>query len=168
MPMAAGRRADTPRAPIPLWRAGRAPARRLLRRQRRREQPALAVRHPELLQQATQLMRQSTALVARLDAIGAKADRQVFGSGKDDGLLPEVRASVAQVSALLQDARQTLSKVDGVLAEAQAVGANARAATTDLAALRADVDANLRKVEGLINEINRKWPFARDTELKLP
>ena len=123
---------------------------------------------PELLQQATQLMRQSTALVARLDAIGAKADRQVFGSGKDDGLLPEVRASVAQVSGLLQDARQTLSKVDGVLAEAQAVGANARAATTDLAALRADVDANLRKVEGLITEINRKWPFARDTELKLP
>jgi phospholipid/cholesterol/gamma-HCH transport system substrate-binding protein len=48
------------------------------------------------------------------------------------------------------------------------VGANAREATTDLGALRAEVEASLRKVEGLVNEVNRKWPFARDTELKLP
>jgi phospholipid/cholesterol/gamma-HCH transport system substrate-binding protein len=34
--------------------------------------------------------------------------------------------------------------------------------------LRAQVDASLRKVESLVNEINRKWPFARDTEIKLP
>jgi len=30
------------------------------------------------------------------------------------------------------------------------------------------VESNLRKIEGLVNDINRKWPFARDTELKLP
>jgi phospholipid/cholesterol/gamma-HCH transport system substrate-binding protein len=30
------------------------------------------------------------------------------------------------------------------------------------------VEGSLRKVESLVNEINRKWPFARDTELKLP
>ena len=41
-------------------------------------------------------------------------------------------------------------------------------ATADLGALRAEVDASLRKVEQLINEVNRKWPFARDTEVKLP
>jgi len=29
------------------------------------------------------------------------------------------------------------------------------------------VDANLRKIEGLVNELNRKWPFARDVEIKL-
>ena len=37
-----------------------------------------------------------------------------------------------------------------------------------LAKLRAEVESNLRKVEGLITEINRKWPFKRDTEIKLP
>jgi phospholipid/cholesterol/gamma-HCH transport system substrate-binding protein len=58
--------------------------------------------------------------------------------------------------------------MDAVLAEAQAVGANARVATQDLGALRADVDSNLRRIEQLINEINRKWPFKRDTEIKLP
>ena len=124
---------------------------------------------PALLEQTTELVRRSSALMNRLDTLGAKADRQLFGSGGGDaGLLPEARASVAQVSGLLQDARQTLTRVDAVLAEAQAVGRHANEATTDLTALRADVEASVRKVQGLIDEINRKWPFARDTELKLP
>ena len=44
-------------------------------------------------------------------------------------------------------------------------------ATADLGALRADVDANLRKVDRLLNDVNRKWPFSgsgKDTEIKLP
>ena len=55
-----------------------------------------------------------------------------------------------------------------MLVEAQAVGANVKDATTDLAPLRADVESNLHKIEQLVNEINRKWPFKRDTEVKLP
>ena len=55
--------------------------------------------------------------------------------------------------------RATASKVDAVLVEAQAIGANTREATTDLGALRADVESNLRKVESLVNEIQRKWPL---------
>ena len=55
-----------------------------------------------------------------------------------------------------------------MLVEAQAVGVNARAATDDLGTLRAEVESSMRKVDGLINEVNRKWPFARDTEIKLP
>jgi phospholipid/cholesterol/gamma-HCH transport system substrate-binding protein len=56
-----------------------------------------------------------------------------------------------------------------VLVEAQAVGANTREATEDLSALRGDVDASLRKVNRLVEEINRKWPFARtNPEIKLP
>lgn len=107
-------------------------------------------------------------LLARIDAMAAKADKQVFGAGTDPGLVPEVRATVVQLNGLLADTRKSLTKVDAVLAEAQAIGANAREATTDLGALRAEVESNLRKVESLVNEINRKWPFARDTELKLP
>ena len=72
------------------------------------------------------------------------------------------------LGGLLADTRASLKKVDAVLAEAQAVGANVREGTADLGALRAEVESNLRKIEGLVNDINRKWPFARDTELKLP
>lgn len=114
-------------------------------------------------------LERTNALLARLDGIAARADRQVLGSdGSKDALVPEVRAAVAQLNGLLADTRASVKKVDAVLAEAQAVGANAREATNDLGALRAEVENNLRKVESLVNEINRKWPFARDTELKLP
>ena len=114
-------------------------------------------------------LERTNALLARLDGMAARADRQVFGSdGSKDALVPEVRATVAQLNGLLADTRASLQKVDAVLAEAQAIGANAREATTDLGALRGEVESNLRKVESLVNEINRKWPFVRDTELKLP
>lgn len=112
----------------------------------------------------TALDRTNT-LLARLDGLAAKADTQVFGN---DGLVRDARTTVTQLNAMLVDARASLQKVDAVLAEAKAVGANVNAATTDLGALRADVETSLRNVDGLINELNRKWPFKRDTELKLP
>ncbi len=102
---------------------------------------------------------------AKLDRIIVKADERVFGTA---GVMDETQKTIVQLDSVLRDARDSLKKADAVLAEAQAVGANARAATTDLAALRAEVEASLRKVAHLVDEINRKWPFARDTELKLP
>ncbi|MDP4074291.1 MlaD family protein [Acidovorax sp. A1169] len=116
----------------------------------------------------TTLDRTNT-LLARLDTLAARADRQVFGAdGNKDALVPELRAAVGQVNDLLADTRTSLKKVDAVLVEAQAVGANAREATNDLGALRAEVESNLRKIDSLVTEINRKWPFARDREIKLP
>ena len=82
--------------------------------------------------------------------------------------MPETRATVVQLNGLLADTRASLKKLDAVLVEAQAIGANTREATNDLGALRGEVDASLRKVEQLVNEINRKWPFKRDSEIKLP
>jgi phospholipid/cholesterol/gamma-HCH transport system substrate-binding protein len=61
-----------------------------------------------------------------------------------------------------------LKKVDAVLLQAQAVGSNVKDATDDLSSLRAEVESSLRKVDSLVGEINRKWPFARDTDIKLP
>ncbi|MEO7338081.1 MAG: MlaD family protein [Caldimonas sp.] len=112
-----------------------------------------------------QTLDRTNALLARLDGLAAKTDRQVFGAS---GVMPEARATVVELRGLLTDARASLKKVDGVLQEAQAIGANARVASTDLGVLRAEVDASLRKVEQLINEVNRKWPFARDSEIRLP
>lgn len=110
-------------------------------------------------------LARTNALLARFDAMAVKADSQMFGAG---GLLPESRETIVQLKGLLGDARTSLQKVDSILVDAQAVAGNAKAATTDLGALRADVEASLRKVEHLVNEVNRKWPFARDTEIKLP
>jgi phospholipid/cholesterol/gamma-HCH transport system substrate-binding protein len=101
----------------------------------------------------------------RVDAILAKADQRVFGK---NGVMDDTQAAVRQLNGVLSDARTTLQKVDAVLVEAQAVGANAKVATQDLGRLRGEVDASLRKVNRLVDEINRKWPFKRDEEIKLP
>lgn len=101
----------------------------------------------------------------RVDTLLIKADRRVFGK---QGVVDDAQAAMRQLKVVLEDASASLKKVDLVLIEAQAVGANARVATKDLAALRGEVDESLRKVTRMIDEINRKWPFAGKTELKLP
>jgi phospholipid/cholesterol/gamma-HCH transport system substrate-binding protein len=61
-----------------------------------------------------------------------------------------------------------MKKLDALLADAQSVGSSAKAATTDLAQLRAEVDENMRKISRLVDEMNRKWPFQRETGISLP
>jgi hypothetical protein len=34
--------------------------------------------------------------------------------------------------------------------------------------LRAEVEGNLRRLEGVLADLQRKWPFAHQPELKLP
>ncbi|WP_075792032.1 MlaD family protein [Massilia putida] len=101
----------------------------------------------------------------RVDTLLAKTDRRVFGK---NGVMDDAQGAIRELNGLLADARGTLQKADAVLAEAQAVAKNAHAATDDLGHLRGEVDASLRKVNRLVDEINRKWPFKHDTEIKLP
>ncbi|MGI4843566.1 MAG: MlaD family protein [Janthinobacterium lividum] len=102
----------------------------------------------------------------RINSLLGKTEQRVYGK---DGVMDDAQLAIRQLHMALADASTTLKKVDAVLVEAQAVGANARVATQDLGALRGEVDASLRKVNRLVDEINRKWPFARSNqEIKLP
>jgi len=152
----AAERLNGPRGAIGVLLGNEADARQLSQ--------ALA-RTNALLARVDGLVLKADGIAQRTDGMIARADRQVFGQ---DGVVSETRATVVQLGGLLADARNSLKKVDAVLVEAQAIGANTREATTDLGALRAEVEASLRKVEHLVNEINRKWPFARDAQIKLP
>lgn len=106
-------------------------------------------------------MRQFTAtLNGRHGALGA-----LLGN---DGDVAKVIDSLEQTRLLLTEARASLAKVDAALVDVKAITGNTRAATEDLDALRAEIDLNLRKVSGLVDDLNRKWPFARERELKLP
>ena len=119
----------------------------------------------ELTERANKLLITVNALAVKADSLIDHADTQVFGK---QGVMTDAQATIVQLNGLLADARNSLKKMDAVLVEAQAVGANAREATADLGTLRAEVESSLRRVEQLVNEINRKWPFKRDTEIKLP
>jgi len=119
----------------------------------------------ESIDRANTLLASLGSVSLKLDAVLAKTDQRMFAQG---GIVDETQKAVTQANAILGDVRESLKKVDGILADAQVVGTNAKAATADLATLRAEVEASLRKVTSLIEEINRKWPFERDTKIKLP
>jgi phospholipid/cholesterol/gamma-HCH transport system substrate-binding protein len=101
----------------------------------------------------------------RIDGALARADQRILGDG---GVVDGTQRAVNQANTILNELRESLKRVDKILADAQAVSGSAKAATTDLAALRAEVDASVRKVSALIDEVNRKWPFQRDSEIRLP
>ena len=123
------------------------------------------VKLAQLSKQLTTTLDRTNTLILKFDGIAAKADKQVFG---DKGLVSDTQLTVQQVTATLGDARASLQKLDAVLLEAKDVASNAKVATADLDTLRAEVESSLRKVDQLVGEINRKWPFARDVQIKLP
>jgi phospholipid/cholesterol/gamma-HCH transport system substrate-binding protein len=126
---------------------------------------ALLTRLDRLVLKADGVASKTGALISNADTMIGNADKQVFGTG---GVLKDTQATVVQLNGLLADTRNSLKKVDAVLVEAQAVGSNVKDATTDLGVLRAEVESSLRTVDHLVQEINRKWPFASDKTLKLP
>ena len=117
------------------------------------------------LDRANALLASLGGVSRRIDGVVGKADQRVFGEG---GVMDGTQRAVNQANDILGELRESLKRVDKILEDAQAVSGNAKAATNDLTALRAEVDANLRKVTGLIDEINRKWPFQREAEIRLP
>jgi len=117
------------------------------------------------IQRANTLLASLERTTTRLDTLLANTDRRVLGDG---GVLDETRKAVVQAEALLADVRGSIKKLDAVLADAQSVGSSAKAATADLGQLRAEVDENMRKISRLVDEMNRKWPFQRETGISLP
>lgn len=109
--------------------------------------------------------RQLLETLERTNRLLAQADARLMGQ---DGMLDESQAALAELRKLLTDARGSLQKVDATLDEAQQIARNARVATDDLDALRSEIEASLRRVSALVDEVNRKWPFARDRTLVLP
>ncbi len=117
------------------------------------------------IDRANALLASLNGVALKMDTVLSKADQRVLSAG---GLVDETQKAVTQANAILGEVRTSLKRVDGILSDAQAVAGNAKAASADLASLRAEVEASLRKVAALIDEINRKWPFERDTKIKLP
>ncbi len=120
---------------------------------------------PEKARAVTDSLDKTRALITKLDSMSAKTDQWLFAQ---DGMAEQTRASLVQVRAMLDDAQASLKKADAVMANAVDISANVKDGTQDLAALRAEIDDAVRKANALVNEINKKWPFARDPEVKLP
>jgi phospholipid/cholesterol/gamma-HCH transport system substrate-binding protein len=127
---------------------------------------------PEKARALTDSLEKTRALITKLDSLALKMDGM---AGKADqwlfapkGVADQTRESLDQVRLMLNDAQSSLKKADVAMSNVVTISANVKDGTQDLAKLRTEIDDAVRKANGLINEINKKWPFARDPEVKLP
>ena len=120
---------------------------------------------PEKARAVTDSLDQTRALIAKLDGLAGKTDQWLYAQ---NGVADSTREALAQVRLMLNDAQSSLKKADALMTNAVEISADIKAGTQDIAALRAEIDDAVRKANALINEINNKWPFARDPEVKLP
>jgi phospholipid/cholesterol/gamma-HCH transport system substrate-binding protein len=134
--------------------------------------PADAKKVIAALERTNALLADLSRVARASERLVTKAERRVLDKG---GLVDETSKAVIEARLLLGEARARLKQVDAILVNVEAVSADARvisgeakAASTDLATLRAEVDDSVRKLGHLIDELNRKWPLARESEVKLP
>jgi phospholipid/cholesterol/gamma-HCH transport system substrate-binding protein len=127
---------------------------------------------PEKARAVTDSLDKTRALITKLDGLAlkmdgmaAKTDQWLFAR---NGMADLSRESLAQVKLMLDDAQSSLKKADALMANAVEISANVKEGTQDIAKLRAEVDDAVRQASALVNEINKKWPFARNPEVKLP
>jgi phospholipid/cholesterol/gamma-HCH transport system substrate-binding protein len=113
---------------------------------------------PEKARAVTDSLDNLRTLTTKLDSLAAKTDQWLYAQ---DG-------TAEQVQLMLSDAQSSLKKMDALMANAVEISADVKEGTQDIASLRAEIDDAVRKANALVNEINRKWPFARDPEVKLP
>lgn len=106
---------------------------------------------PDQAKKVVDAIDQSNKLLDSLNGMSLKMDQRLFGQN----------GTMDQINGILVQTRDSLKKADAILA-------NTQEASADLTLLRSEIDDSVRKVNHLINEINRKWPFAREVEVKLP
>ncbi len=120
---------------------------------------------PEKARAVTDSLDRTRALMTRLDSMAAKTDQWLYD---EKGVAAQTRESLAQIRLMLNDAQSSLKKADTMMTNAVAISANVKDGTQDLAQLRAEIDDAVRKANDLVNQINQKWPFSRNPEVKLP
>ena len=117
------------------------------------------------VQKLVGVLDDTNRLLNSINGLVGKTDQRLFAPG---GVMESTERAMAQANTMLSEVRETLKRADTILADAETISGNAKAATKDLATLRAEVDASVRKISWLIDEINRKWPFERKNEIRLP
>ena len=120
---------------------------------------------PEKARAVNDSLDHTRALIVKLDGLATKTDQWLYAQ---NGVADGTREALAQIRLMLNDAQSSLKKADALMTNAVAISADVKAGTQDIATLRAEIDDAVRKASTLINEINNKWPFAHDPEVKLP
>jgi len=125
----------------------------------------MAVGDPESVKSIHQTLRRlkdlagkADNILLRIDEMAGKTDGELYGR---EGVLPHFRN-------ILRDLLTKLKKLDTTFDNINKVSSAAVDSTYDLRALRNELDEAVRTIGDLADEIDRKIPFKKEPEIKLP
>jgi len=118
----------------------------------------MVVGDPESARAIRESIKTTKDILAKVDTLLAKTDDQVYGS---DGVLLLVRK-------ILKDFILKLEKMNTALDNVTKMSSDAADSTKDLKLLRAEIDSTVNAIGNLVNEIDKKIPFKKEPEIKLP
>jgi phospholipid/cholesterol/gamma-HCH transport system substrate-binding protein len=111
-----------------------------------------------ILQRVDAMAGKADGIVQRVDTMAGKTDEQIYGL---DGVLPQFRN-------ILRDLLAKLAKLDVTFDNINKVSSAAVDSTYDLRVLRNELDVGIKAIGDLADEIDRKIPFKKRPEIKLP
>jgi phospholipid/cholesterol/gamma-HCH transport system substrate-binding protein len=118
----------------------------------------MVVGNAESTRSIRESIKRTQDILAKVDTILAKTDDQVYGS---DGVLLLVRK-------ILKDFILKLEKMNTTLDNVNKMSSDAADSTKDLKSLRTEIDSTVNAIGNLVNEIDKKIPFKKEPEIKLP
>ncbi|MFH1077439.1 MAG: MlaD family protein [Pseudomonadota bacterium] len=110
------------------------------------------------LKKTRDITAQVEAILKRVDKMAGKTDDMVYG---EEGALPTVIKALKDVLAKLEKLNTTIDNINKISSEAAA-------STSDLKVLREQIDAAVTSLGDLARELEKKIPFKKAPEIKLP
>lgn len=110
------------------------------------------------VRQTKDITMQIEAILQKVDKMALKTDAAVYG---EEGALPLVNKSLKDVLTKLQNLNTTVNNINKM-------SNDAAASTSDMIGLREQIDATVASLNELVREIEKKLPFKKTPEIKLP
>lgn len=110
------------------------------------------------LKKTKDITAQVETILKRVDKMAVKTDDMVYG---EEGALPTVIKALKDVLAKLEKLNTTVDNINKISNEAAD-------STSDLKVLREQIDAAVTSVDDLARELEKKIPFKKAPEIKLP
>lgn len=118
----------------------------------------MALADKESVKSINESIKKTKDIIEKVDKIATKTDEEVYGT---DGLLPLTRS-------ILKDLLHKLEKMNTAIDNVIKISSDAADSTKDLKLLRAEIESTVISIGNLVNEIDKKIPFKKEPEIKLP
>lgn len=110
------------------------------------------------MRQTKDITQQVEAILQKVDKMALKTDAAVYG---EEGALSLVNKSLQDVLTKLQNLNTTVNNINKI-------SDDVAASTSDMIGLREQIDATVASLNELVREIDKKIPFKKTPEIKLP